>query len=165
MTHKTVPVSFNGIDYGLRFGAIGAYLLQEVTGNSIMDFATKVEDNTLGFLEMHALLYAELESGRRKDHSAPMPWTIDSVADLIDNECEGDLAEFWNRFHGPVIQAFQNSFALTIRKGAELEKRLVDAASENKRDDSGEGPLVQVPSTGESDSSGMTLPTPPLPTE
>jgi hypothetical protein len=160
--HRTVPIELGNVTYNLRFGAIGAFLLQQVTGESITHFASKVDANQLGFLELHALMYACLESARRKDHVHPTPWTLDSVGDLIDEQCDGDLVEFWKHYHGPMVQAFRNSFHVSMKQQAEL-LRQQEAA---KRKEAGpEDPTIAAETlTGDFPATGTTvLTSPPRP--
>jgi hypothetical protein len=156
MSHKTVPVNFGGHQYDLRFGALGAYLLQKETGIGILEFAQKVEENSIGFLELHALLWAELESTRKATHFPPIPWTIESVGDLIDGECGGDLVEFWRTKNGPIVEAFKNSFAITIKAQEELARRAAEARGSDEDPTS-----VAATSTGDSPATGTTVSTTP----
>lgn len=125
--HKTVPMTVGRDTHNLRFGAIGAFLLQKELGLSIQEFGARVDNNTLGFMELHVLLYAELESARRADRVKPIPWTIDTVGDLIDAGCEGDLVEFWKTYSPAVIKAFQQSFHISLKQAAEIEARKQNA--------------------------------------
>lgn len=152
MSH--VPISLGGRTYNLRFGAMGAYLLQKELGVGILEFSKRVDDNTLGFMELHALLWSELESSRKVEHTPPVPWSIESVGDIIDHECEGDLVEFWRQKHGPVVEAFKQSFQITMRQHEELQRR---AAEASKTPD----PPTEATSTGDTQSSGTIASTSP----
>jgi hypothetical protein len=154
--HRFVPITLGGKQYNLRFGALGAFLLQKELGIGILEFANRVDNNQLGFMELHALLWAELESARKAEHQPPTPWTIDNVAELIDGEYEGDLAQFWQHHHMPIVQAFQNSFAVTMRQAEELEQRRAEAARQPS------DPLTEAASTGDTTTSnGMPASTLP----
>lgn len=151
---KIIPLTIGEDTFNLRFGSIGAFLLQQATSLSIQEFSAKVDNETLGFLELHALLYAELESGRRKDRSRPSPWTLDAVGDLIDSDCDGDILEFWKKHAKTVIAAFRTSFHLTMQQQQNLKLRSVSAETEKKDDAADDRPTQAAKSIGDTESNG-----------
>jgi hypothetical protein len=153
MNHQVVPINLGGRQHNLRFGAMGAYLLQRETGESILEFAQKVDHNTLGFMDLHALLWAELESSRAVEHTPAIPWTIASVGALIDSTADGDLIEFWTQNHGAIVAAFQHSFRITMKNAEELARRAEVAKSLP--------PPKAAVSTGDSPSTGESASTMP----
>lgn len=159
--NKTAPIQLGGKTYNLRFGAVGAYLLQRETEQGILEFAAKVDQNRLGFMDLHALLWAELESARKADHQAPVPWTIDSVGEAIDGECDGDLVEFWRTKSQPVLEAFRASFSITIKKQEELQRRAAKVAANSKKGGEAGDPPQAAELTGDSPLSGTTASTLP----
>lgn len=155
MSHKTIPIQLGGRQYNLRFGAMGAYLLQRELNVPLQDFAGLVDLKKLGLMELHVLLYAELESTRQADHAPGIPWTIASVAQLIDNECGGDIIAFWQAFSKPVMEAFSLSFHATIKQQEEIQRRQAES-----QDDSADPPAGAA-STGDSSATGTTASTSP----
>lgn len=162
MAHKTVPLVLpDGRTFNLRFGAIGAFLLQQTTEMGVVEFSRRIETMSIGLLELHALLFAELESARRADHVHPVAWTLDSVGELIDSCYEGDLGEFWRIHTTAVIAAFNTSFTLSMRRHEDLERRQAEARAVPN-------PPTAAVSTGDTPApgvSGMTSSTMPQTSE
>lgn len=161
MPNKTVVLDLgNKVVHNLRFGAMGALLLSE-HGITIHDLTQKVENNSLEFRELQYLLWAELESARKKDRVHPVPWTIDAVCDLIDDACDGDIVEFWKRYGPAIVEAFRNSFHLTIAAHETLTRRAAELAAAGAKTGGEDRPTPAAKSIGDTPSTGTTALTMP----